>query len=52
MKSEQIVMSWEEYEIMPWRLGWKHEYFNGMAYLTPRQQSVLTIINVAPEAIP
>lgn len=48
MKSEQIVMSWEEYEIMPWRLGWKHEYFNGMAYLTPRQQSVLTIIKVAP----
>ncbi len=48
MKSEQIVMSWEEYEIMPWRLGWKHEYFNGMAYLTPRQQSVLTVIEVAP----
>ncbi|ABW31603.1 GNAT family N-acetyltransferase [Acaryochloris marina] len=48
MKSEPIVMSWEEYELMPWRLGWKHEYFNGMAYLTPRQQSVLTVIEVAP----
>lgn len=48
MKSDPIVMSWEEYELMPWRLGWKHEYFNGMAYLTPRQQSVLTVIEVAP----
>lgn len=43
-------MSYEEYEIMPWRLGWKHEYFNGMAYLTPRQQSVLTVIDVAPRS--
>lgn len=48
MKSEQIVMSWEEYELMPWQLGWKHEYFNGMAYLSPRQQSVLTVIEIAP----
>ncbi|MGB7416946.1 MAG: GNAT family N-acetyltransferase, partial [Thermosynechococcaceae cyanobacterium] len=39
-------MTWQEYEVMPWRLGWKHEYFNGMAHLTPRQQSVLTIVEV------
>ncbi|WP_299492858.1 GNAT family N-acetyltransferase [Acaryochloris sp. IP29b_bin.137] len=35
---------------MPWRLGWKHEYFNGRAHLTPRQQSVQTVIDVAPRS--
>ncbi len=45
-------MTWEEYEVMPWRLGWKHEYFNGMAHLTPRQQSVLTIVEVASRDVP
>jgi len=33
-------MAWEEWERMPWRFGWKHEYWDGHAHLTPRQDHV------------
>ena len=46
MKSQQIPMTMDEFQLMPWQLGWKHEYSDGMAFLTPRQQSVSTVINV------
>lgn len=35
-------MSWEEFERMPWRFGWKHEYWDGCAHLTPRAESAVT----------
>ena len=51
MKSQRIPMTWEEYEVMPWRLGWKHEYFDGTAFLTPRDQSVVTVVEVKPQTV-
>jgi GNAT superfamily N-acetyltransferase len=33
-------MTWEEWERLPWRFGWKHEYWDGHAHLTPRQDHV------------
>ena len=30
---------------MPWKLGWKHEYWNG-PYITPRQHVVCVVTRV------
>jgi GNAT superfamily N-acetyltransferase len=40
MRSLHVPMTWEEWERLPWRFGWKHEYWNGHAHLTPRQDHV------------
>ena len=40
MRSQHIQMSWEEFELMPIKLGWKHEYWDGQAHISPRWQSV------------
>ncbi|HEU4740845.1 MAG TPA: GNAT family N-acetyltransferase [Meiothermus sp.] len=36
MKSQRIPMSVEEYELLPWKRGWKYEY-SGEAWITPRE---------------
>lgn len=36
----EFPMSIEEFHRMPWRLGWKHEYFDDHAYLTPSYVSM------------
>ncbi len=33
-------MTFEEWDRMPWRFGWKHEYFDGHAHITPRHDHV------------
>jgi predicted N-acetyltransferase YhbS len=33
-------MTREEWERLPWRFGWKHEYWDGRARLTPHQHHV------------
>lgn len=33
---------------MPWRFGWKHEYWDGRAHLTPRQDHVHLEIGSRP----
>ena len=40
MHSQHIPMTWEEFEQMPRKLGWKHEYWDGQAHFSPRWQSV------------
>ncbi|MBA2345613.1 MAG: GNAT family N-acetyltransferase [Rubrobacter sp.] len=40
MRSLHVPMTREEWERMPWRFGWKHEYWDGHAHLTPRQDHV------------
>ncbi len=45
-------MTMDEFHTMPWRLGWKHEYFDGMAYLTPRHHSVATVVPVESRPLP
>jgi GNAT superfamily N-acetyltransferase len=44
-------MSWEEYELMPWKLGWKHEYWDGRAHITPGQHVMCVVMAVKPHAI-
>lgn len=41
MKSEHPEMSIEEFELLPMRPGWKHEYWHGRAHITPRQNAVI-----------
>lgn len=33
-------MTWEEFQLMPMKLGWKHEYWDGQAHISPRWQAV------------
>lgn len=46
MKSLKIPMTWEEYEISEYPFGWKNEYWDGFARLSPRQTGVLQKIPV------
>ena len=43
-------MTWEEFERMPWRFGWKHEYWGGCAHVTPRVSHVHVRVKVEPRA--
>lgn len=36
MRSRHLTMSLEEFHLLPQSPGWKHEYFDGMAHITPR----------------
>jgi GNAT superfamily N-acetyltransferase len=42
MESKGIPMSIEEFELMSHPFGWKAEYWNGQAHLTPRENHVYT----------
>lgn len=46
MKSLRLKMSFDEYDTMEWRFGWKHEYWGGHARLTPRYDSILARVPV------
>ena len=50
MHSLHVPMSWEEFERMPWRFGWKHEYWDGCAHITPRESHVHVRMRVEPRA--
>ncbi len=39
-------MSWEEFERSPARFGWKHEYWDGCAHLTPMETHVCASVKV------
>ncbi len=51
MKSKHIPISIEEFELMEHPFGWKAEYFEGKAHLTPREHLVRTQIRLAPQKV-
>jgi GNAT superfamily N-acetyltransferase len=51
MKSKHIPISVEEFELMEHPFGWKAEYFDGKAHLTPREHLVRTQIILAPQKV-
>jgi L-amino acid N-acyltransferase YncA len=51
MKSKHIPISIEEFELMEHPFGWKAEYFDGKAHLTPREYLVRTQLKLLPQAI-
>lgn len=42
MKSQHIPMTIDEFHVMPHKLGWKHEYWNGQAHITPSYSGIVT----------
>ena len=44
-------MTWEEFEVAEIPLGWKAEYWDGHAYITPRHHGVMMKIAVEPREI-
>lgn len=46
VKSEHPRMSIEEFELLPMRPGWKHEYWDGRAHITPREHGVVVAMPV------
>jgi GNAT superfamily N-acetyltransferase len=51
MRSQHIAMPIEEFRLMPWKLGWKYEYWDGQAHITPREQIVTVTVEVTPHPI-
>lgn len=51
MKRKNIPMSFTEYELLQRPFGWKVEYWDGQARLTPREIGVTTRIELAPRAV-
>lgn len=48
MRSQHIRMTVEEYHLLPALPGWKCEYFDGKAHLTPRHQIAFASVPIAP----
>ncbi len=51
MKIKEIPMSIEEFELMEHPFGWKAEYWDGKAVLTPREQHVRTKLCLTPRSL-
>jgi RimJ/RimL family protein N-acetyltransferase len=51
MKSKHIPISVEEFQLMEHPFGWKAEYFNGKAHLTPREYLVRTQLTLTDQKI-
>jgi len=47
VKSEHPQMTMEEFELLPMRPGWKYEYWDGRAHITPRENGVIVSMPVA-----
>lgn len=48
IKSQHIPMSYEEWCYLPYQPGWKYEYFDGCAHITPNHQVTVTQVVVTP----
>src|SRR5438876_4350 len=51
VKSEHSEMSIEEFELLPIRAGWKYEYWDGRAHITPREHGVIVAIPVTARRV-
>jgi GNAT superfamily N-acetyltransferase len=51
VRSQKIKMSLGEFEVMPWKWGWKYEYADGHALIYPRENFVVVRAEVAPRLI-
>jgi GNAT superfamily N-acetyltransferase len=46
LRSVHRAMTFQEFERMPRRLGWKHEYYGGKAHLTPSKLAVKLVLDL------
>jgi GNAT superfamily N-acetyltransferase len=45
-RSKQIEMTFEEFSLLPQEFGWKHEYFDGKAWIRPSEWHVFLEVEV------
>jgi len=51
MRSRHTPMSWERFEELPPHPGWKHEYWDGVAHITPGARFAVVRMNVHPRSL-
>jgi GNAT superfamily N-acetyltransferase len=51
VKSEHPQMSIDEFELLPMRPGWKYEYGEGRAHITPRELGVIVAMPVTARRV-
>ena len=51
IQSQHLPMSFEEWELLPYQPGWKYEYWDGRAHITPNHQTAVTTAPVTPRPI-
>ena len=51
MRSLHLPMGVDDFHLMPRRLGWKHEYYEGMAHVTPSSVCVECVLEIAPKHV-
>ena len=52
LRSTHRKMSFAAFERMRWRLGWKHEYYDGRAHIKPASLTVTLRLDLAPRPRP
>ena len=51
MRSQRLPMTWEAFELMARKPGWKYEYWDGQAHISPRHQVVTVTVTVQPRPV-
>jgi ribosomal protein S18 acetylase RimI-like enzyme len=49
--SQHIPMSYEQWQCLPYQPGWKYEYIDGCAHITPTHQIAITQVAVTPRYV-
>ena len=49
--SQHTPMSFAEWELLPYQPGWKYEYWDGCAHITPNHQVAVTTAAVTPRQV-
>ena len=52
MRSAALPMTIDEFHLLPRRLGWKYEYFDGAAHVTPASVVVECVVDVVFRLLP
>lgn len=51
MKSPKIPMTTEEFDLLEWKFGWKHDYWDGHAHISPRPHGIVVKIPVKKQNV-
>src|SRR5262245_710916 len=51
IRSRHLPMSFEEWDLLPYQPGWKYEYWDGCAHITPNHQTAVTTATVTPRPV-
>jgi RimJ/RimL family protein N-acetyltransferase len=51
IRSQHLPMPFEEWDLLPYQLGWKYEYWDGCAHITPNHQTAVTTATVTPRPV-